>query len=166
MGCAPLVQRIGQSGQGSEAIWQARVQQFLTAIAVSRPNGPTPGIINGERVIADYVGSGDRGCVTVLITYQDLNHAETWNACPDGTVGRAYEEVLKLPAASDFIAVRHAATQAAWRMGKSRVFFADYDIFARTVGFPDGHGCAMIENSVTLAGNVVDVKTERVCESN
>lgn len=162
-GCEPLVYRAEKHGLLDNGPRQAQTRQFLTKIALDRPSQPVQGIMHGEPVIADYTASETDDCGTLLITYQNLDHSETWNVCANGAVSRAAEGVPKLPSGSDFMAVRHAATQVAWLKGKSETVYADYAIFARDMGLPDDRGCATVENTVMWNGHLVDVRTEQIC---
>jgi hypothetical protein len=99
----------------------------------------------------------------VLVTYQNLNYSETWNVCRDGTVSRAPDDKSQLLNNPDFTAIRHAATQGAWRYGQSQAVFAGYGIFAKTLGTPDARGCVMVENTVTWNGSAIDVRQEQIC---
>jgi hypothetical protein len=119
----------------------------------------------GEPVVADYTSAGTEDCGTVLVTYQNLNYSETWNVCRDGNISKASENRAQLLNNPDFIAIRHAATQGAWRYGHAQAVFADYDISAKTLGLPDAQGCVTVENTVTWSDAAVDVRQEQVCES-
>lgn len=161
--CEPLVYRAGHSNPDHDAPEQTHEQRFLLQIAARRPAEPIQGIMNGELVVADYTSAGSGDCGTVLVTYQDLNYSETWNVCREGTVSQGPEDRAQLLNNPDFIAVRHAATQTAWRFGQSQAVFAGYDIFARTLGSADARGCVAVENTVSRNDVALDTRRDQVC---
>lgn len=162
-GCEPLVYRAGRPTPIDKEPDPGQAQRFVSQIARQRPSEPIHGIIHGEPIIADYTALGTDDCGILLITYQNLDHSETWKVCASGTVSRSVGGVPKLPMGSDFVAVRHAATQMAWLKGKSETIYADYLILARNIGLQDDQGCETVENTVMWNGQVVDARQEPVC---
>lgn len=161
VGCAPLVNRVERPAPPSADPQRARAQQFLAGIARQRPAAPVRGLLYGEPVMADYAVSGS--CLNVLVTYQTLDHSETWIACPTGTAIRSVPESRRLPAGADFKALRHAAVRTAWRHGEAQLYYAAYQIVARLVGPASESGCDRVESQVILDGVTLDAAGESVC---
>ncbi|NJD07518.1 MAG: hypothetical protein FIA97_13615 [Methylococcaceae bacterium] len=160
-GCAPLVNRVERPAQAAMDSPRSRAQQFLAGIARQRPRAPVRGLLYGEPVMADYAESGS--CLNVLVTYQNLDHSETWIACPAGTAIRSQQESRKLPSAADFKAVRHAAIMTAWRKGEASADYAGYEIRARLIGPAVKAGCEVVESAVALDGLTLEAASESVC---
>jgi hypothetical protein len=160
-GCAPLVNRVERPAQAAMDPLRSSAQQFLAGIARQRPPTPVRGLLYGEPVMADYAVSGS--CLNVLVTYQTLEHSETWIACPTGTAIRSVPESRKLPTGADFKALRHAVTRTAWRNGEAQVYYAAYQIAARLVGPAAENGCDRVQSTVILDGVTLDTASESVC---
>jgi len=121
------------------------------------------GTLNGEAVVADYTAEEAGECGTVLVTYQNLAHSETWRVCSGGKVTRAGSAEEKLPKGSEFNAIRHAVSQGAWKLGQAQALYADYEIFAAAVGTPDADHCQTVENTVVQNEKPLDTRHDRVC---
>jgi hypothetical protein len=160
-GCAPLVNRVERPAQAAIDPLRGQAQQFLVGIARQRPPAPVRGLLYGEPVMADYAESGN--CLNILVTYQNLDHSETWIACPTGTAIRSQPESRRLPAGADFKAVRHAAIRTAWRNGEAWADYAAYEIKSRLVGPAVQAGCSVVETTVALDGVSIDTASEPVC---
>ena len=160
-GCAPLVNRVGPPQTLAEDPLRRQAQQFLAGIAERRPAAPVPGTMYGESVLVDYTESGS--CLQLLVTYQGLDHSETWVVCPGGAPARSVPESRSLPAAGDFRAVRHAVVRGAWRYGEIRANYAAYEIVARLRGAAPEAGCERVESEVILDGETLDRASDTVC---
>ena len=171
-GCAPVVywseppggeHRPGAAAQ-SEREQMDATQRLLAAIMASRSSSSVKAVVNGESVLIDFDPAEQSACKTLLITYQDLQHSETWQACADGIPVKSTGGTPKLPAGSDFSLFRHAAIRAAWHNGYGQVFYADYQISATASRPKANPGCVLIDTQVSQDDRVLDVAHEMICE--
>lgn len=160
--CEPLVFREPQQAPPDEYALTAS-QGLLAKVAADKPEAPVAGHFNGEAVLVDYSPGEAGACATLLVTYQNLSYSETWEACGDGRIRRARGEAGAMPKNEEFMSVRHAVVQGAWKLGEAQAVYADFEVYGEAVGKPDAGQCQTVELTVIQNDRTLETSHARAC---
>ncbi len=139
-------------------------EQFLLRVAVERPAVPLDGSINGEPVLAGFIG-GDTQCSRLAVSYPARRVSEIWRVCADRQfiLERKAEPTPTVPDDPALEPSRLMAVRSAYYEGRATFPYGPMTISAQANGQPDARGCMLVRSALSWQGIPMATADETIC---